>query len=386
MEEMSPYDRMRAAIELKPVDRVPVAPKIDTSFAAHSHGVKLAEVVRSADASMEVLQQTFADLGGCDCALQAGMNDLGLSVLGIVTRLPGYHLGEDELWQLDEQEIMRVEDYDFIIRNGWVAYIQMVYARLVDKGMPVPVEQFGNRMGEVFAREMQDLDTWEALGVPTLFGFGPFIPLEGFRFTRSFQALIADLYRRPEKFLAAAEACLDEQIPLGIRKFNEVRKTKKWGYLSIQIGQTTGSLLSPRQFDKFYWPFEKRLINALVEADIIPWLHCDSNWTPFLEYFLELPRGSVVLDLDGLTDIFKAKQVLKGHMCISGDVPAALLKLGTPEEVAAYCRKLIDVVGDGGGFILSSGCSVPVDARLENVRAMVDTGKNYYSSHGLAKR
>jgi uroporphyrinogen-III decarboxylase len=62
-----------------------------------------------------------------------------------------------------------------------------------------------------------------------------------------------------------------------------------------------------------------------------------------------------------------------------------LLKLGTPEDVAAYCRKLIDVVGDGEGFILSSGCSVPVDARLENVRAMVNTGKNYYSSHGLAK-
>lgn len=377
MEEMSPYERLRAAVELQPVDRVPVAPKLDTSFAARSHGVKLADVVRSADRGWEVLQQTFAYLGGCDCALQAGMNDLGLSTLGIVTRLPGYHLGDDELWQLEEQEIMRVEDYDFIIQNGWTAYIQMAYARLVEKGMPVPVEQFGKRLGEAFTREMKDMDAWEAMGVPTLYGFGPFIPLEGFRFTRSFEALIADLFRRPEKFMAAVEACLDEQIPLGIKNFNEVRRQKRWGYFSLQIGQTTGCMLSPRQFNKFFWPYEKRLIHALVEAEITPWLHCDSNWTPYLEYFLELPRGSVVLDLDGMTDIWKAKQVLKNHMCVAGDVPAALLKLGTPEEVTAYCRKLIDIVGDGDGFILSSGCSVPVDARLENVRAMVDTAKNY---------
>jgi hypothetical protein len=38
-----------------------------------------------------------------------------------------------------------------------------------------------------------------------------------------------------------------------------------------------------------------------------------------------------------------------------GDVPARLLKLGTPQEVAQYCRKLIDIAGKGSGFILSSG-------------------------------
>ena len=69
---------------------------------------------------------------------------------------------------------------------------------------------------------------------------------------------------------------------------------------------------------------------------------------------------------------------MRGHLCISGDVPAALLKLGTPQEVSTYCKKLIDIVGDGGGFILSSGCSVPLDARLENVKALVDTGKGYF--------
>ncbi len=377
MDEMTPYERLRAAVELRPVDRTPVAPKIDTSYAARSQGVRLAQVVRDAVLGQRLLEQAFDAFGGCDVALQAGMNDLGLSMLGIVTRLPGYHLDDDELWQLDEQEIMQVEDYDFIIQRGWNAFIEMIYLRLVEKGMPVPAERFTSRLGEMVSQGMSDMRLWEARGVPTLFGFGPFIPFEGLRFTRSLKALIADLFRRPEKLMAASAACLEEQIPLGIQMFNSVKSSMTWGYLSIQIGQTTGAMLSPRQFDKIYWPYEKQLVNALVESGVTPWLHCDSNWTPFLERFLELPRGKVVIDLDGLTDILKAKAILKGHMCISGDVPAALLKLGTPAEVSAYCQKLIDVVGEDGGFILSSGCSVPLDARPENVRALVETGKTY---------
>jgi uroporphyrinogen-III decarboxylase len=54
-----------------------------------------------------------------------------------------------------------------------------------------------------------------------------------------------------------------------------------------------------------------------------------------------------------------------------------LLSVGRPEDVAAYCRKLIDEVGGDGGFILGSGCSVPPDVRPENFRAMIETGKNY---------
>ena len=57
---------------------------------------------------------------------------------------------------------------------------------------------------------------------------------------------------------------------------------------------------------------------------------------------------------------------------------AALTSLGTAEEVASYCRKLIDIVGRDGGFNLSTGCTCPVDCRIENLQAMVNTAKNYY--------
>ena len=64
-------------------------------------------------------------------------------------------------------------------------------------------------------------------------------------------------------------------------------------------------------------------------------------------------------------------------MCIMGDVPPALLTVGTPEDVTSYCKKLIDIVGKDGGYILSTGCECPVAAKFENVKAMIDIAKCY---------
>jgi hypothetical protein len=58
------------------------------------------------------------------------------------------------------------------------------------------------------------------------------------------------------------------------------------------------------------------------------------------------------------------------YMCIMGDVPASMLFLDTPENVYAYCRQLVRELGPER-FILQSGCDIPANAKLENVKAMV---------------
>ncbi|MGB4504804.1 MAG: uroporphyrinogen decarboxylase family protein, partial [Syntrophaceticus sp.] len=98
-------------------------------------------------------------------------------------------------------------------------------------------------------------------------------------------------------------------------------------------------------------------------------LHLDSDWTKNLEYFLELPAGKVAIELDGTTDIFKAHQVLRGHTCIIGDVGAPLFTIGTPQQISDYCQKLLHELGRDGGFILGSGCHIPLQAKHENVDA-----------------
>jgi uroporphyrinogen-III decarboxylase len=133
-------------------------------------------------------------------------------------------------------------------------------------------------------------------------------------------------------------------------------------------------------FEQFEWPYLQRYVDAFLSEGLTPWFHFDTDWSLNLPYLKQLPRGKCVCDLDGMTDIFKAKEVLGGHMCISGDVPASLLSLGTPGEVREYCQRLIDEVGKDGGFFLTTGCECPVDARFENVKMMIDVAKTYKGS------
>ena len=47
-----------------------------------------------------------------------------------------------------------------------------------------------------------------------------------------------------------------------------------------------------------------------------------------------------------------------------------MLFLDTPDHVYDYCSQLIRELGPEG-FILQSGCDIPANAKLENVKAMV---------------
>ena len=123
--------------------------------------------------------------------------------------------------------------------------------------------------------------------------------------------------------------------------------------------------INNKTFEDIVLPSWLEIVDALDKADIDVAFHCDSDWTRFLPYFKEFPRGRCILQLDGATDIYKAKEILNGHMAIQGDVPASLLTLGTPEQVYDYCKQIIEAIGKDGGFILSSGCSTPFDSKFE---------------------
>ena len=109
--------------------------------------------------------------------------------------------------------------------------------------------------------------------------------------------------------------------------------------------------MSSKQFETFYWSGLKRLILTLIDEGITPCPFFEGDYTSRLEYLAELPRGKVLGFFD-TTDIFKAKEILGDTMCISGMMPLSLLQTGTPERLKDYAKKLIDVVGKGGGFIM----------------------------------
>ena len=150
-----------------------------------------------------------------------------------------------------------------------------------------------------------------------------------------------------------------------------IRAIGPYGY---QVGswRTAPEFLSPKLWDRFVWPYLKELTEIVVEEGATPVLHYDANWDREIERLKDYPAGKCILFTDGKTDFFRAAKILKGHMCLMGDVPPALLTLGTVDDVKAYCKRLLTEVGPGG-FIMAGGCTVPASAKFENVKALVDS-------------
>jgi uroporphyrinogen-III decarboxylase len=373
-ETMTAMERMEAAVRLRPVDRIPCAPLMDVFFPARYKGWTAARGLHSMREGFQAIVEVFEELGGWDGMILPGYSlpltpnvYSGVSVGKTIN--PGRELDEDTVPQFMEAEVLTHEDYAHIVKLGWNRWRESVK----DRFNPFPPDRIIGWANNQMAHYRYELQTWKSRGVRSLCGAITMSPLMILSTSRTLLGITKDIYRIPDQVEEVMEAMLDDLIADAIQA---CRLSGEPGVMLVM--ERGGCFYYPlRIYERFEFPHMKRMVEAFAAAGLITVMHLDQDYTENLPYFKELPRGWVVAELDSMTDIFKAKEVLKDHMCIAGDVPAALTSLGRPEEVEDYCKKLIDVVGDGGGFILSTGCTLPVDCKIENLRAMVETTRNY---------
>jgi hypothetical protein len=364
---MTNEERIQKTISLEKTDKILSGPAI-MNFAATYAGITLKEYLYDEEKAEAAYEKSFNELGGWDL-LTGGMSAAGLLINPMMkAKVPGRDLPDNVVNQFLEEEIMLPEDYDFVIDNGYNALV----ARMVKRMYPDrSEEEHKSLQAEAMRRGKAHTDIWAARGLGRL-GAGEGAPLAFARFCyyRSLAKFALDVRRMPDKLRAACKACIPDLIANSKKgvETTGIRRT------SISGSRASATFISQKQFEQFVWPDFYEIVTKLAEDDIDTIFHFDTDWTPFLHYFKELPRGRSILQCDGATDIFKAKEVLRDHMAIMGDVPPGMLSLGSPEEVYDYCKKLIEVVGEGGGFILSSGCETPFNSKPENVAAMVRAG------------
>ena len=351
--------RVLDAVALKTPDRVPVVLEY-SGFAAYATGTSVADFLRSPQNALETMIQAYHLIGGGDAINYGTFWPYGLcSTYLAKVRVPGVDLPDGDMWQVVESERMRREDYTRILEMGWPDFFDdFLRTRLLED---VPPDYLPPKLAAVDVR-----GSWRRIGVPVLSGGDVTTPYELLCGGRSLPAFAADLIEIPDRVQAAMDAIAPHLAAKGIAR------ARKKGYPLVWVGgwQSAPSLLSPAMWDRFVWPYMRRLVEEVVAGGLIALLHLDANWTRELKRFRELPGGRCILALDGATDIYEAKAVLGDHLCIMGDVPPSMLYLESAGTVRAYCRKLIRDIGPAG-FILQSGCDIPPNARLENVRAML---------------
>ena len=134
--------------------------------------------------------------------------------------------------------------------------------------------------------------------------------------------------------------------------------------------------MSLAQFRTVYWPPFRKVLLALIDAGPTPVPLWEGDCASRLETIADIPRGKAVYWFER-TDLVRAKEVLGDVVCLRGNVPSSMLTTGTPEQVDAYYRMLIEKVGRNGGLILDGAIGIPDESRPENVRAMYESVRRY---------
>ena len=221
--------------------------------------------------------------------------------------------------------------------------------------------------GATFMKEMA------VLGFPCQFGGVAYAPFDYLGdFLRGTLGIMLDIYRRPDKLLQAIE----KLVPYIIRGAVGAAKATGIPAVFIPLHKGLDGFMSPAHFRTFYWPTLRKVILSLIDEGLIPSVLWEGDCTSRLETISDIPKGKAVYAFER-TDIFKAKEVLGDTVCIRGNVSPSLLNLGSPEEVKEYCKKLINIVGKGGGFIMDGAIGIPDEAKPENVKAMAESVRKY---------
>ncbi len=140
----------------------------------------------------------------------------------------------------------------------------------------------------------------------------------------------------------------------------------------------SGTIIAARQFREFAAPYLKLIADRIkARFGSGPFLHICGDTTRILTDMADI--GASILSLDNQIDLAVAKKEVGDRVCLAGNVkPADTLWRGSRDDVFAEVKECIRKAGDSPkGYIVSSGCGLPLATPQENVHAMMDAVRLY---------
>lgn len=396
--------RLITAIQLKEPDRVPVMlpPGFSSAYCA---GIPLQKAMYDYDELRRVwikfLQDFETDVyHGPDLIFPGKVfEDIDLKSF----KWPGHGLTPDApTYQYVEGEYMTADEYDTLIKDPSDFWMRTYMPRIAGAFEPFKrLTQFdplvGIPVGHLVPYGMPDIQAafqvlleagreslkWVetvtycnqkmmGMGIPSFWGGIAMAPFDGIAdMARGTQGVLLDMFRRPDKLLEA----IDKITPMTINAAVAAVNASGSPLTFIPLHKGADGFMSEEQFLTFYWPTLKELCMGLINEGVVPLLFAEGGYNTRLNIVKDLPRGAAVWWFDR-TDMAQAKEILGDTSCICGNVPVSQICTGNPDGVREYCRKLIEVAGKGGGFILTAGAFID-QGNPDNMRAMVEAVKEY---------
>ncbi len=387
--------RYVTALRNEKPDRVPIRPFV-AEFTGKYAGFNCQQVTHDYNQAFEAACKTAADFDWDAIVpnmvyVWTGLTEaIGLRYYGV----PGLDVSPDHGFQYLEppeaQSFMREDEYDALIDDP-TAFLYNVWLPRVSRDVCAPGQPatYQNNLSFVrgsmamlqyftaFGPQIERLRT--ECGMPcSIAGIfkAPFDILADK--LRGYLGLTMDMMTQPDKVMAACEALMPHLLHIALTTADPEKQVP----IGFWMHRGCTPFVTADQFSSHYWPTLKPIIEALWSKGHQTLFYAEGNWNDHLDTFAELPEKSIAFHIDR-SDPFLAHKAFGHKFCITGGVPNAMLSYGTPDDVRACCKELIDGLGADGGYVMDASAIVQDDAKVENMRALTDFTREYgvYDGH-----
>jgi uroporphyrinogen-III decarboxylase len=381
--------RYLTAMRNEKPDRIPIRPFVAEATCRHA-GYTCQDVsvdyrrafeaaircARDFDWDAVVPNMVYVNLG---LAMAAGLRYYGI---------PGVHIppdiGFNYIEPSEEAAFMKADEYDELIRDPnaflYNVWLPRVYTEINRDG---PAATYRHNLALVksamamleyfyaFGPQIQRLRT-ECGTVSAIAGIfkAPFDILADK--LRGYVGLMMDMHSQPRKVLQACEALMPHLCHVGLTTADPAKLVP----IGFWMHRGCVPFINPPQFASHFWPTLKPIIEEFWRQGHQTLFYAEGKWKHHFETFRELPDRSIVFHCDQ-DDVFEVHRRLHDKFALSGGVPNVLLSFGTPDEVRAFCRRVIREVAAVGGYLADAGAIMQDDTRMDNLRAFTETFREH---------
>lgn len=135
----------------------------------------------------------------------------------------------------------------------------------------------------------------------------------------------------------------------------------------------SSSVISPRSYKTFALPYERKLIDILHRYDLDIILHICGETAPIIDLLPETKADLISIDK---VDMNFVLDNLSDKMRVVGNFNTSKIAYSSPREIHSAVKKMVEQgMKSHKGYIVSTGCEVPIRTPIENVKAFITSAK-----------
>jgi uroporphyrinogen decarboxylase len=181
--------------------------------------------------------------------------------------------------------------------------------------------------------------------------------------------MMSAILSKPEGSHELLKVCTDF-----LKKYAQAFKDA--GCNGVVIAEPAAGLLGEEECAAFSSYYVKQIVDHVQDENFIVILHNCGNTVNLVNSMVS--TGSIGFHFGNAVDMLDILPQVPSDRLVFGNLdPAGIIKNGTPETIRIKTLELLNKTASYKNFLLSSGCDVPPNTKLENIDALFNALDEY---------